>query len=372
MAILSLASIPQHSESAVATRHSSLTCGLLLSVATIIFCLGVIEIAGYIWEQNTAQGPLGWPLVAARRLHLEKHGPANQSYYLFRPNEDYVWRGIPVHINSHGFRTEEFDLNKSAQTFRILNVGDSVAFGWEVNQKDTYGKQLEKMLNSGNKTLRYEVINAGVPGWNLESEYNFLVYEGLSYQPDMVILDLTIVNDIYGGGPAVENQPALFQWLRDHTYGWSFITIQTRLILAQTQGPEAIPVLNPPKNADAYFPLDETDPVWDKMWKVLTDIQAACQSRKIPFIIVAFPTALQVNSARHPNVPQRVFAQRANTTHIKFIDLLPIYRQWCENNGLQSCEGYQNKLFADVWMHPTEIGHRLAAEQILKVFSELP
>jgi hypothetical protein len=354
------------------TRQPSLACGLLISVATILLCLGGIEVIGYFWEQNTAQGPWGWPLVAARRLHLEKHGPANQPYYLFRPDEDYLWRGIPVHINSHGFRTEEFGLPKSAQTYRILNIGDSIVFGWEVNQKDTYGKQLEQRLNTASKLLRYEVINAGIPGWNLESEYNFLVQEGLGYQPDAVVLDITIVNDIYGGGPVVDERPSLFQWLRDNSYGWPFLTIQTRLILAQTKGPEAIPVLNPPKNADAYYPLDEHDPVWDKMWDIIAKMQIACQSRNTPFIIIAFPTALQVNNSGHPDVPQRAIAQRANTSGIKFVDLLPVYQKWCTDNGMNLCEGYQNKLFADVWMHPTEVGHRLATEQILNVFSELP
>ena len=60
---------------------------------------------------------------------------------------------------------------KPAGTYGILNLGDSVVFGWEVRQEDTYGKQLEKMLNTqANLNLvrtnesGYEVINAGVPG----------------------------------------------------------------------------------------------------------------------------------------------------------------------------------------------------------------
>ncbi len=27
-----------------------------------------------------------------------------------------------------------------------------------------------------------------------------------------------------------------------------------------------------------------------------------------------------------------------------------------------ACEGYENALFADVWMHPNEFGHQMAAE----------
>lgn len=358
----------QRSEMRTRARAPAWVSGLLVSLVTILICLGGVELIGYYWEQTTAQSPLGWTLVAARRLHLEKHGATNRAYYLFRPNEDYLWGGIPVHINSRGFRSEEFDLPKPSNTYRILNLGDSIAFGWAIGQSDTYGKQLEQMLNARKGAMKYEVINAGIPGWNLVSEYNFLSQDGINYQPDAVILDLTLVNDVYGSGASVEDQPVLFQWLRDNTYGWPFLTIQARFILAQSRGPEAIPVLNPPRNAEAYFPLNENDPVWDRMWKIISDIKTLCQSRNIPLIIIAFPTALQVNRVDHPNIPQRVLARRARAQEIFFLDLLPAYQQWCANNEMDACEGYQNELFADVWMHPTPIGHLIATDQLLPLF----
>jgi hypothetical protein len=332
--------------------------------------VGGVELTGYLWEQQTAQSSLGWTLVGARRLHLVRHGSADQPYYLLAPNEDVVWRGIPVHMNSRGFRTQEFKLPKPPGTFRILNVGDSIVFGWEVKQEDTYGKQLEHRLNARGSSPQYEVINAGVPGWNPQDERNFLLQEGLSYQPDAVILDITVVNDIYGGGPAATESSSLFQWLRDNTYSWPFLTIQARFLLSRRQGPEAIPVLNPPKNADAYYPLNDNDPIYGKMWDIIGEMAAACKARNIPFIILPFPTALQVNSAAHPNTPQRALGQRARAAGVPFIDLLPVYQKWCLDNRPEPCEGFQNQLFSDVWMHPTEIGHRLAADQLIDIFSE--
>jgi phospholipase/lecithinase/hemolysin len=46
------------------------------------------------------------------------------------------------------------------------------------------------------------------------------------------------------------------------------------------------------------------------------------------------------------------------------VDLLPIYRQACDDAAPGACEGYENLLFADVWMHPNPLGHRLAAEAL--------
>jgi len=350
------------------TRKKSLLINLALMLGSFLCCLAGVEVAGCLWERSTAQGSLGWTLVASRRMHLERHGVVDRPYYLFRASEDYMWEGIPVHINPRGFRTEEFALPKPADTYRILNLGDSVVFGWEVRQEDTYGKQLERTLNASNDGRRHEVINAGVPGWPLEAERNFLLDRGLDYEPDTVVLGVAVVNDVYGRGPGVKepqtSSQALFNWLRDHTYAWPFLTTQARFLMARYRGPEAIPVLNPPRNAAAYYPLDENSPIWDEVWGVIAEMHAVCEQQGIQFIIVVFPTAFQVNSAAHPNTPQRVLAQRAETAGIPFVDLLPVYQQVCDEAGADACEGYENALFADVWMHPNAVGHRLAAEQI--------
>jgi len=364
MNITPLAAGPEHVTPDAQGRKVQFATGLLISAVTLLLCLGSVELAGYLWERSTAQGPLGWTLVASRRLHLERHGSPDHPYYLFRPNEDYLWEGIPVHINSRGFRTEEFAVPKPVGTYRILNVGDSVAFGWEVRQEDTYGKQLERILNARNDRCRYEVINAAVPAWTIEMERNFLLQEGLDYQPDMVLLDITVVNDIYGRGPAVSEKQTLFQWLRDHTHFWPFLTIQARFLLAKKRGSEVITVLNPPRSAAAYYPLDKDSPIWDEVWAPIAEMGQACQQRGIRFLVVAFPTAFQLNSAAHPDVPQRVLGQRAAAAGIEFVDLLPIYRQACDDAMPGACEGYENLLFADVWMHPNPLGHQLAAETL--------
>jgi hypothetical protein len=299
----------------------------------------------------------------------------DQPYDLFRPNEDYLWQGIPVHVNSRGFRTEEFAVPKSLETYRILNAGDSIAFGWAASQADTYGKRVESVLNARGPGQNYEVINAGIPGWGPRDEKNFVLEEGLSYQPDVVVLDVTVVNDVAQaaqliGGPIAEKRPGPFQWLGDNTYGWPFLTIQARFVLARASGPEAIPVLNPPREASGYYPLDANSPVYDELWGEYDAIRSACEQRGIPLILVVFPTAFQVNSAAHPDMPQQVLRRRAQAAGITLVDLLPIYKQWCNENGIQLCEGYQNGLFADVWMHPNPTGHWLAAEQILNALAK--
>jgi hypothetical protein len=353
------------SRAEAAGGRRDLYLGLLITAVMLLLCLSGFELAGYVWERHTAQGPLGWSLVASRRLHFERHGSSERPYYLFEPGRNYNWRGIPVAINSRGLRTEEFLLPKPAHTYRILNVGDSIAFGWEVRQEETYGKQLEKMLNSREDGRRYEVINAAIPTWNVEAERNYLLQEGLSYEPDLVILDLTIVNDIYGhGSERIDQSESVTHWLRENTYGWPFLTTQIRFLLARHYGPEAIPVLNPPTQASAYYPLHKENPAWDRVWQPMEEMYQVTRERGIPFIVVAFPTAYQLSSLAHPDVPQQVLGERAAATGMPFLDLLPVYAQACREAGPEACEGYQNLLFVDVWMHPNAFGHRLAAQEI--------
>ena len=351
-------------------RKAQLITGLTISTATILVCFGGVELLGFLWERNLAQDPQGWTLVASRRLQMERHGNEEQPYYLLQPQSNYVWEDVPVHINSYGFRTDEFVKTKPAGIYRILNLGDSTAFGWEVTQEDSYGKQLERMLDTQNDEIDYEVINAGVPGWNLESERNFLLQEGFSYQPDLVLLDLTIVNDIYGEGPGISEEQTIFQWLRDNTYSWPFITLQLRFLMANQVGPEAIPVLNPPTEASAYYPLDKDSPDWDRIWAFIAEMEQASRERNIDFMIIAFPTAFQLNSAAHPDVPQQILGERAEAADIEFVDLLPIYQDHCDQAPADACEGYENLLFADVWMHPNPLGHQIAAEALNSVLHE--
>ena len=164
----------------------------------------------------------------------------------------------------------------------------------------------------------------------------------------------------------------MFDWLRDNTYAWPFLTTQARFLLANFQGPEAIPVLNPPSQASAYYPVEEDSLVWNEIWGRIVEIRDASERAGALFGVVVFPTALQLNRSGHSDIPQRVLGERALAEGVTFIDLLPKYSQICQEAEPDACEGYENLLFADVWMHPNELGHQLAADEIISsLFSQL-
>lgn len=95
--------------------------------------------------------------------------------------------GIPIQINSHGFRDIEHTWEKSEGSIRILGLGDSFTFGWGVPLEATFLKQLEEEINARTK-MKVETINSGVPGWDLNQYYIFLKNTGVKYSPDIVLL----------------------------------------------------------------------------------------------------------------------------------------------------------------------------------------
>ncbi|MDG1905361.1 MAG: hypothetical protein P8I38_07020 [Arenicella sp.] len=107
--------------------------------------------------------------------------------YTNRPNFRGTAFGVSLETNELGFRGENWSKQKSPEVFRIVLIGDSHAFGFGVEFKDTVGEALERILNSKNNAS-VEVLNFGVNGYNalqLKAVFNDIA---LSYQPDLVLL----------------------------------------------------------------------------------------------------------------------------------------------------------------------------------------
>lgn len=92
-------------------------------------------------------------------------------------------------INSDGMRDREFAIPKPKDTFRIACIGDSITYGFEIARKDSYPKQLERLLNTycADSNQPFEVLNFGVPGYNLKQIVENVKVKVLKYQPDLII-----------------------------------------------------------------------------------------------------------------------------------------------------------------------------------------
>jgi hypothetical protein len=96
------------------------------------------------------------------------------------------------HLNSRGFKDVEHSTQKAVDTFRILGIGDSFAFG-VVPYTNNYLTLLKDKLNRSGKHV--ELINMGIPGTDPADYLSLFVHEGLELKPDMVLLSFFIGND---------------------------------------------------------------------------------------------------------------------------------------------------------------------------------
>lgn len=94
-------------------------------------------------------------------------------------------------INSEGIHSpKEFPLVKPEGTVRIVTLGDSFTFGQYVDTEFGYPQVLEGLFEEnpvcGGKN-KYEVINLGVPGYDIQYAIERFRLHGQKYNPDLVI-----------------------------------------------------------------------------------------------------------------------------------------------------------------------------------------
>ena len=101
-----------------------------------------------------------------------------------------------VRINSQGLREDrEYGLPAGGAR-RILAVGDSFTFNYSVEQEHTWVRRLEKLLRERVPAARYEVLNAGTPGYSTWQELAYIEEEGIELDPQIILLAFFLGNDI--------------------------------------------------------------------------------------------------------------------------------------------------------------------------------
>jgi hypothetical protein len=347
---------------------------ILMAIVGPLLLLGLLEGIAYVWERSQANDIYAWELVASRRMQWVQYPEPGAGYTLMKPDSHYEWQSIPVDINSRGLRGPETTYEKPPGTYRILNLGDSVVMGWGVRLEETYGQRLELLLNEEDSasSTSFEVINAGVPGWSLDNALAYLQAEGLKYQPDLVVLDITIANDINGKSALLAGKDSgPFRWLSDHTYLWPFLQSQVSWARARAQGRDRVDTIDPPTNPAKYFPLDEESERWTERWNSVMAIAQLAEEHDARFALILFPLEFQVLDKSYTTLPQQIFTSNAAEADIATLDLLPAFQQACQEKPSGACQLEDRYLFADVWMHPSAFGHDLTATELRKMIADM-
>lgn len=92
-------------------------------------------------------------------------------------------------------QVDDIPVEKPKNTKRIIAIGASFTFGGNVNTKDSYPSKLQEILNKTCKgDTKYQVINLGVFGYDIQFSVERFRVRGVKYDPDIVLWYLTADN----------------------------------------------------------------------------------------------------------------------------------------------------------------------------------
>ena len=173
----------------MSSSRSTLLRSLALAAASVVLTLLVLEIA-----LRVARVPVG--TVQINRATVRRSDNTRLGFEL-RPG-GVARAEVEYRVNDLGLRGPETTIEKPPGVRRIAVLGDSIAFGYWVSDEQGFARQLEALLGGAAPAGgRVEVLNFGVPGYNLEQEIEALRSKALAFSPDLVV-ELFCLNDLEG------------------------------------------------------------------------------------------------------------------------------------------------------------------------------
>jgi hypothetical protein len=131
--------------------------------------------------------------------------------YRLEPGGAFRWVGpdydVRVTTNAAGFHDVEHARAKPAGTYRILVLGDSMVEALQVPLEAQFPRLLEAAVGRWARE-RVEVVNFGVSGNGPAQYHRLLEQEAFAYEPDLVIVAVTLMNDFRNDVAALERDPS--------------------------------------------------------------------------------------------------------------------------------------------------------------------
>ncbi len=224
------------------------------------------------------------------------------------PGGEGIYMGVPVKINSVGWRDEEHPLEKPADTTRIMMLGDSLTFGWGAPPDGVTSPLLGQILNAAGGRQRYEVLNTGIGNSNTAMQVAYFLAEGNAYQPDAVVLNY-FIND------AEPTPSRKGNWLTNHSYAAVFLggRIDTLLRSYSDRG----------SWLDYYRGLYDAEQAgWRGAQEALGRLAVYCRDNGIALMVAHYPELHQLDPYPFEDVTRQL-AETAKAEKVPFLDLLP-------------------------------------------------
>ncbi len=229
--------------------------------------------------------------------------------------------------------------------------------GVGVEHEDTYAQLLERQLKDGDPSLAYEVINAGVPGYNTHQALVYLHESGLALEPDLVVLGFYIGNDI-NDNFNVPDISVRDGFLHEGTPVSGFLPRPLRSYLSRTSHlyhllwPYQRRLFDRSKQARQQQRLQQrlaiysvasddrdTEALWDATRREVEALSDLAQRERLPLAVVVIPEPIQVDAQQWQATiqpvasdattyrvgwPNQRMVQLCRELDLPVVDLLPV------------------------------------------------
>jgi lysophospholipase L1-like esterase len=282
-------------------------------------------------------------------------GFSQTGYGDLAPNLDSVERILPnrpyhLKTNSTGLRDMD-EVSDDPAVFRVLALGDSFTYGYYVHNEEAWPARLEETLNQRLST-RFQVLNAGVPGFTIVDELQYLREKGLALEPDLVVIGF-YTNDIFDFYPQIREyfaRPVILQqavpsapqennivsFLRQNSALFN-ILLRLRGGFSQQQIESEINHVTPtiPGLQELYRDMlflnprkPEYQEEWDSYTWYFKEAVDLLAQKAIPLVLLAFPDLAELPiQGGLPDYPQQFLAQLTTDVNTPYLDLLPVFRK---------------------------------------------
>ena len=323
-------------------------------------------------------------------------------------------------VSEQGLNNRIVENPKPKGRFRILVLGDSVAYGANLKREEAFPFLLEKHFRKLRPNV--EVINAAVSGYTPYNEVQYYLTEGYKFEADVVIV-AHCLNDIVNPrlhwnytGRVITDIPneAIPNKEYDEYYSIPFFekkfqknvdadldsrpfwkssalykTIRAKLprllgesaVVMKPIDPQNKPPMKHPRprrrmngkwptyitgeddlSIEAY--LDEGSPEFAWLEKMYDKLHEATEKNNAALYVVVLPLAYQLEQG-YPFLPQNRIREYCIDRNIGFVDVLPSLKQHPEIQPYL----HLNASSLDIW-HFQPQGHALIAETLYNALSD--
>lgn len=305
--------------------------GIIVSSVSLLLSLGAVELGIRIFD------PLGISYYEMSGEYQRDKLADDHLIFKHRPSWEKRYGDVLVTYNERGLRDRPI-LPKAEGEYRILALGDSVTFGSGVPQHEIFTSRLEQIL-PGRLQRPVRVINSGVGGYNTVQEVTYFKRDGMTLQPDLVLLT-------YVGNDIEENRGPFNPWAEPKSIKdlvmkmlgklWSYRLLHHTYRYA---------VLRQVK-AQSSNPLQDGEG-WRRSMSSLEELVRLCQDQHIP-LIVFFRRS-------HPDENRPLFEDV-----VRHVQGFPVKDMGPWYQGLDE----SSLVLSKVDGHPNAEGHRLMADHM--------